>query len=76
MKLLVLSTQSLATSTEGLFPETQNLVFHKALTRTEEGVQDSYRCVGCAMNFTESSAGVVDSPRKLWRSFSQQEPGL
>lgn len=52
-------TQSLATSTEDLFPETQNLVFHEAQARTEEGVQDSYSSVWCAMNITESPLLVL-----------------
>lgn len=59
MKLLMSSTQSLATSMEGLFPETQNPVFHEAQTRTEEGVQDSYSSVGRAINFTKSSLPML-----------------
>lgn len=59
MKLLMTSTQSLTTSIEGLFPETENLVFHEAQTRMEEGVQHSYSSVGRARSFTGSPLPVL-----------------
>lgn len=74
VELFMSTTQSLATSIEGLFPES---CFSQGTDQNRGRCSGQLQLCGtCNKLHRESSAHVVDSPRKLRRGFSQQETGL